>query len=202
MKERNAGDIANPDNGGSLNIGRSYFGRRHRKAEAEEGRNRHIPEGSIATLAQMRGAIDRSTKASRWADYAIIVGSIILLISVIATLVIASAINARANRIIENDAIRARAGAEVVERLEGKLDAHIEQSESNGRKLDTLLSTTTTTRPRTTATTRPRSTPTTARPTPSPTTTVRPSPPSTNVVAPTTTLPPCSFALLNLCLAR
>lgn len=121
--------------------------------------------------------------------------------SILLTLVTVLGVNARANRLLENDAIRARAGSEVVSRLEKKLDDHIAETKETNRKLDALTSTTTTTTTRVTSRkpVRPPKATTTTRVAP---TTTRPTTTTTKVLAPATTLPPCRFALLNICLSR
>lgn len=202
-----SGDDPNLDYSVGKRGGRPDSGGRDRATQEKESgfsRRRSYSSVDIGQVERMRKAIVKIDDRATWRDGLIIAGAIILAICVVATLVLASAINARANRIIENDAIRAREGGQIVTRLEGKLDGGIAVVEDNSRKLDALLTTTTATTtvaPRTTAT-RPRTTPTaTTRPTP-PTTAVRPTTTTTKVLAPATTLPPCKFALLNICLSR
>lgn len=119
--------------------------------------------------------------------------------SILLTLVTVLGVNARANRLLENDAIRARAGGEVVSRLEKKLDDHITETKETNRKLDAHTTTTTTTRVTSRKPVQPPKATTTTRVAP---TITRPTTTTTKVVAPTTTLPPCRFALLNICLSR
>lgn len=187
--------------GGGFDYGRSA--RTTSEAASRFVGNRSNLTVDIRSVERMREAIVKADERRNFRDYLVIAGATLLAVCVVATLVLASAINARANRIIENDAVRARAGEAVVTRLEGKLDAHIATGDRIERKVDTLTTTSivasATTLPpkRTTPTT--RRTPATTRPTP-PTTAVRP--PTTTTAPTTTTTKPCSFALLNLCLAR
>lgn len=204
MREKDDSDSngPRPDNSGGKRGRRSYFGGDHRQAENTAGIGGRDATGSPPTMAQMRGIIDRSTKSSRWADAAIIFGAFLLVACIVTTLILASGINARANRIIEGDRASRQAGVTVVERLEGKLDEHIVKTEENGRKLDALLAGTTTTTTaisRTqTATTAPKKVVAAASTSSTSTTTTTIRRPTTT----TTTLPPCRFALLSLCLLR
>lgn len=203
-RDGRSGDATYVNHGFSERSGSFDYGGRDRStAEKESGRRFSRPDVTvdIRQVERMREAIIKADERRNFRDYLVVTGAILLAACVVMTLVLASGINARANRIIANDAERARTGAVVVGRLEGKLDAHAATAEANGRKLDALTSTTTTTVAPRTPVTRPRTTPTaTTRPT-APTTTIRPpTTTTTKVVEPSTTLPPCRFALLNLCL--
>lgn len=202
-KERDAGATTESDS--RYGIGRRSTNQRRiawqeTEKAGESGDSRSVADGDIATVARLREAVNGSTPGSRWNEIGIIFGSVLMACSIFLTLVTVLGVNARANRIIENEGIRARSGEIVVSRLEGKLDRHIDQTEENGRKLDILLAgTTTTTTTRTgsrTPVTRLRAT-TTTRVAP---TTTRPSTTTTTFVAPTTTSPPCKLSLLNVCL--
>jgi hypothetical protein len=204
MKGRKHGSATEPDisagfRSSSTNQRRDSWAQTEK--EGESGDSRSLAESDNATVERLREAVDRSSTAGHWQEIAIIAGAILLVACIVMTLVLASGINARANQILENEAVRARAGALTVSRLEDKLDAHVSETESNARKLDALLATTTTVPSRRPTTTVRRATSTT-RPVP---TTVRPAPPTTATTRPvptTTTVPPCQFALLNLCVIR
>jgi hypothetical protein len=202
-RDGRSGDVTDDHNRYGERSGSFDYGGRDRSAAEKEGGfsvgRPHSPV-DIRQVERMREAIIKADERRNFRDYLVVVGAILLAVCVVMTLVLASGINARANRIIENDAIRARAGEQTVTRLENKLDGGLRTVEENGRKLDALTSTTTTTVAPRTTTTRPRTTPTATTRVPAPTTTIRPTTTTTKVLAPATTLPPCRFALLNLCL--
>ena len=213
MKKKETHGGATDDNHGAGFHSSSTNQRRSSWAQTEKtlesGDSRSTSESDNASVERLREAVNRSSAGSRWQEIAIIVGSILLVACIATTLLLASGINARANRIIADNTARDQAGAEVVTRLEGKLDAHSAETlenqaiiKENQERLNSLTATTTTTASRSnraptrapTATTRPVSTtrptpPTTSGPTP--TTAPRPTTPTTK---------PCQFALLNLCL--
>lgn len=199
-------DHTDADNRGGERSGSLDYGGRSRTTAQTTGASGGIgpyPIVDIGQVERLRKAFARADNRKSWGDWFVIVGAILLAFCVVTTVILASAINARANRIIENDAVRAREGGRVVTRLEGKLDEHITETKETNRKLDVLTTTTmvasaTTSVPKRTTPTTRRSTPTT-RPTTT-TTTVRPT--TTTTRPTTTTTRPCSFALLNLCLAR
>lgn len=188
---RNAGATADPDNRRYLNSSRSYFSRDTREeAGTEEGSGR-ISERSFTSLAQMRRAFDRSNKDGKWSSIAIIVGTILLAGSILSTLGLALNINSRANKLVQNDATRAIAGAEIIDRIESKID-------NIYRKVTNL--TTTTVRPRTTTTVTRTSTTGTTRTTLPPLPPLPPMPTTTIMSPPPTTIPPCRLSLLGLCI--
>lgn len=203
-KRGRSDDTTNADNRIGEHSGSfDYGGRRRATPQTPTGFGTIGPAAhvDIRSVERVRRAIIKADHRRDWGDWFVIAGAILLAVSQLVVLVLASGINARANRIIENDAVRARQGGQTVTRLEGKLDDHVSETHELNRKLDALTTTTTTTTARTAVRrpTPPRTT--TTRPT-TPTTTVRPTTTTTRVVAPTTTLPPCRFALLNLCLLR
>jgi hypothetical protein len=177
-----------PDLGGS--------GRAPRQAAQGQGRGRSAPSGDLATLARLRSALDGGEDRSRWPEIAIIVGTAILAACIILTTILAAHIDARANRIVTDNDIRATAGLRTIQTF-------TDSSERIEHKLDDLLAlhTTTTTVGRRTATaTTLRPVPKPIPPTPAPvspaTTTTRPAPPPS---PPTTT---CKFLLVTVCVIR
>ena len=213
MKEKSGGRSGNDpdaDNVGSERSGSfDHGGRRRSTPQTPTGFGTIGPASyvDIGSVERVRRAIIKADHRRDWGDWFVIAGATLLAVSQIVTLVLASGINARANRIIENDAIRAREGGRVVERLEGKLDQHVTQSKENGRKLDeikTAVATTTTTTKVVAAAKVERSTTSTRTsvPTTVATATTLPRTVVPTTFAPATTLPPCRFALLNICLAR
>lgn len=186
--------------GGGFNYGRSA--RATSEAAGNFSGNRSNITVDIRSVERMREAIIKADDRASWRDGLIIAGAIVLAMCVLATLILSSAINARANRLLENDAVRVRAGSETVSRLEKKLDDHIAETKETNRKLDAHTATTTTTTTPRVAPRKPVQPPkatTTTRVAP---TTTRPTTTTTKVVAPATTLPPCKFALFNICLSR
>lgn len=134
-----------------------------------------------------------------WSDYAIVAGAVLIAGAIIGTLIIVSGINARANQLVANDATRAKAGAVIVERLEGKLDAHIEVMDAHAAQppptvIVNVLPASSSNRGRATT-----STATTTAPRPTPTTAT---PPASRPVLPLDEPPPCKLAVLNVCLLR
>lgn len=190
----NAGNMGDSDTRGDGGSGRPNHGGSDWEAATAAVELRSAAKGNPQSVAQLRKAIDRSTPNGKWADAALIVGSIILGLMIVVTMLTALAVNARANRLVEADETRARESPIVVERLERKLDGVV----ADVAEIKNTVSTTTTTTiarrtPSTGTTVRPRTTTTTRPPT---TTTTRPSPPRTS--PPTTR--PCLLALGDLCI--
>lgn len=190
------------------NAGSSYRGSIFRRRRSDNGRRdwteaevqgRKSESGpvtarDIRSVEGLRAAVSGQAQERSTSEILIIAGAILLAITTIVTLIITAQINARANRLIENDAIRAREGAKVVGRLEAKLDGGISVVEDNNRKIDELRAALATT----TTTPIPAPGPTIYRrvPSPTPPQTVPPAPPRTT---PPTTYPPPVAAVVAPC---
>lgn len=179
-----------------------------KEAKHEQSESRSLVVGDIRSVEGLRNAINGTDKGRGTSEILLVAGAILLAITTIVTLIITAQINARANRLLENETIRARESVKVVERLEAKLDSGISTVEDNNRKLDELRlaieSTSTTSTVPPPVTTVPRAVLRSPIPPVSPPPAVPPvpsrTPPTTAYTAPIPNPQPCSLLIIVICI--
>lgn len=134
---------SDPDNSPVERSGSFDYGRSDRPASKAESEIATIGPGIDVypgSVERVREAINQAHEETNWRDFLVVGGALLLGLCVIATLILAGAINARANRIIRADLQRDKVTAErnakvdeFIQRIDGQLSVHFQNFDEHAK---------------------------------------------------------------------